>query len=96
MTIERLNTQQTSEKAKLRSLIGELTERMVRALDDPGGKSEEQGKETASFSNIKSCLDTVCSVYRLLNGTGDLDESGSALLDYQKEMNNGRANQGRR
>ena len=78
------------EKAKLRKLIAELTERMVKALDEPP-KPAEQGKETASFSDIRSALGTVCDVYRLLDGTGDLDAGGSALPGMERKFHGNQA-----
>ena len=83
---------QTDQRAALRDLIAELTARMVKALDASGGKPEEEGKETASFANICSALDRVCDVYKLLNGTGDLDTSGSALDEYRGRMGHGGKN----
>jgi hypothetical protein len=81
-----LVTEAANEKAKLRTLIGELTERMVKALDKPEGEAPEKGKETATFSDLRGALATVCDVYRLLNGTGDLDEGGSALGEMGKRF----------
>ncbi len=81
-----------TEKVKLRALIGELTERMVDALDCPDGKPPEQGKETASFSDLRGALSTVCDVYRLLNGTGDLDTGGSALPQLERKFHGGSTN----
>lgn len=75
-----------SEKVKLRSLIAELTERMVNALDCPGGHAPEEGKETATLTDIRATLGQVCDVYRLLNGTGDLDGSGAALSTMEKKF----------
>lgn len=83
-----------TKKKELTELIEELTNRMVGALD-ASQRPPEEGKETASFADIKACLSTVCDVYRLLNSTGDLDESGTALTDYEKRMGHGRANQNR-
>jgi hypothetical protein len=78
-----------NEKQELRALIKELTERMVKALDRDEGRASE-GKETASFGDLCSALDRVCGVYRLLNGTGDLDTGGAALESYREEFANGR------
>ena len=83
-----------TEKTKLRALIGDLTERMVKALDCPEGQAAEKGKETASFGDVRAALATVCDVYRLLNGTGDLDTGGSALAGLEQKFH-GRANQAR-
>lgn len=65
-----------AERDKLRTLIANLTERMVAALDN----AEAQ----PSSAEIRGALDTVCSVYRLLHGTGDFDTSGSALAEMQR------------
>lgn len=78
-----------NKKRELAELIEELTNRMVTALDSPKGKEPEEGKETATFADLKAALSTVCDVYRLLNTTGDLDESGTALNDYEKRMRHG-------
>lgn len=78
-----------NKKRELKDLIEELTTRMVSALDSPKGKEAEEGKETATFADLKSALSTVCDVYRLLNATGDLDESGTALNEYEKRMRHG-------
>lgn len=83
-----------TEKSKLRTLIGELTERMVKALDCPEGEAPEKGKETATFGDLRAALSTVCDVYRLLDGTGDLDTGGSALNDLERRFH-GRAHSGR-
>ena len=95
MTVEHM-PQPNAEKSNLRSLVSELTERMVRALDTPEGLPPEQGKETATFTNLRDALSTVCSVYKLLEGIGDFDDSGSALAEYGKVLRNGRTNQNRR
>lgn len=94
MVLEVVDTA-ASEKAKLRTLIGELTERMVNALDGPDGEAAEKGKETATFADLRGALSTVCDVYRLLNGTGDLDEGGSALPELNKRFHHGQRNQAR-
>ena len=78
-----------AERATLRLLISELTERMVKALDTPEGKKPSEGKETASFSDLKGALATVLDVYKTLNGTGDLDNSGHALDAYKGAFNHG-------
>ena len=83
-------------KEELRALIAELTNRMVKSLDRAPEDSPENGSDTASFQELRGALDTVCGVYRLLYSTGDLDDTGSALAEYQKEMRNGRKNSNRR
>lgn len=83
-----------AERAKLRELISELTERMVAALDAPP-LPPEQGKETATLTEIRATLDQVCSVYRLLHGTGDLDTGGTALGDLERRFHGGQRNQHR-
>lgn len=75
------------DKQRLRSLIRELTEQMVLAWKDP--------EATPSLKDTRETLDAVCAVYRLLNGTGDLDTSGSALDDYRREFTNGVKHPGR-
>ena len=82
-------------KDDLRVLIAELTDRMVKTLDRPPEDSAANGSDTATFKELRDALDTVCGVYRLLYSTGDLDQTGSALAEYQKELKNGR-NSGRR
>ncbi len=73
-----------NEKARLREIINELMERMLRALDNGSGGEPSEGHETATFGDICTALDKACGVYRLLNGTGDLDTGGSALAGYQE------------
>jgi len=93
MALKVVSEKTDNTKAELRKLIGELTERMVKALDNPGGLPEEQGKETARFADLKGALATVCDVYRLLHGTGDFDATGNALGKMQERFH-GRTNQG--
>ena len=94
MTIKQVHPKPENAKQELRDLITELTERMVEALDAPQGLPPEQGKETASFADLRGALSTVCDVYRLLHGTGDLDASGSALGKMEARFH-GRVNQDR-
>ncbi len=86
-----------SQKSRILGLISELSERLVKSLDYGDEHEPSEGKEVASFSDIKECLTTILAVYRTLNGAGDLgDEQGTALGAYRKELINGRTGQNRR
>lgn len=97
MTVVPIKTgEQTKQRDKLRVIVIELLDRMVKALDEPAGGAEEQGRDGASFSDLKEAVNTAAAVYRLFNATGDLDEAGAALEAYSTEMKNGRSNSRRR
>lgn len=84
-TVEKMPQAQETEKSRLRKLIVDLTDEMRNAIG------------TEEFADKKGALDTVLSVYRTLNNTGDLDEDqGSAITAYGKEIANGRRGPGRR
>lgn len=68
------------EKAKLRALINDLTEKMVAALT-------ETNPEGPAASDYGQALDRVCKVYSLLHGTGDFDQTGTALDGYRSKFN---------
>ena len=78
-----------NEKARLREIINELMERMLRALDNGSGGEPSEGHETATFGDICTALDKACGVYRLLNGTGDLDAPGGQALNGYMEKFHG-------
>jgi|SRR5579859_234798 len=100
MTVIPIKTgEQVKQREKLRLVVIELLDRMVKALDAPPAakdEKEERGKEVATFSDLKEAVNTAVGVYRLFNATGDLDEAGAALEAYSTEMKNGSSNSRRR
>ena len=89
-------TEAATDPESLRGLIVELVGRMVKALDAPDGKPAEQGKDTATFSNLCSALDRACDVYKLFKATGDFDKTGSALPGMNRRFHDGSGNKGNR
>lgn len=68
------------DRVQLRRIITDLTTKMVDALTS----ATTEGPAAADYGQA---LDRVCKVYSLLHGTGDFDQTGTALDDYRSKFN---------